>query len=96
MSWLVNINVYFVACLVPLLEFVLGTELDEELNSFVRTHCICWKLSIKKMETTACEWRIDSSLDIDTCLQMETPAGLKEIQMVLGKQMIMCVGEGSL
>lgn len=48
------------------------------------------------METTACEWRIDSSLDIDTCLQMETPAGLKEIQMVLGKQMIMCVGEGSL
>lgn len=47
-SWLVNINVYTGACLVPLLEFVLGTELVEELNSFVRTHCICWKISIKK------------------------------------------------
>lgn len=40
------------------------------------------------METTACEWRMDCSLDIDTCLQMETPAALKEIQMALGKQMI--------
>lgn len=43
-SQLVNINVYIVACLVPLLYFVLGTELDEELNSIVSTHCICWKL----------------------------------------------------
>lgn len=45
-----------------------------------------------KMETTACEWgkvyrNIDCTLDIDACLQMETPAGLNEVKMVLGKQM---------
>lgn len=33
--------------LLPLLLSAFGIELDEELNSSVRTHCICWKLAIK-------------------------------------------------
>ena len=36
------------------------------------------------MEIAACEWgrvyrNLDCSVDIDACLQMETPAGLNEV-----------------
>lgn len=44
---LVGTFVHIVYVLLPLLESALGIELDEELNSIVVTHCICWKLAIK-------------------------------------------------
>lgn len=74
-------TVYMVV--LPLLYSALGIDLDEELNSFIKTHCICWKLATKNGNCSLWMGKVyrnlDCSVDIEACLQTETPAGLNEV-----------------
>lgn len=74
--WEFGTFVHIVSCYQCYIVHHRNWVLDEELNSIVGTHCICWKLAIKN-GIAACEWErvyrnLDCSVDIDACLQTDT------------------------